>query len=159
MKFTITQKFLSLTDSYKVYDYSQTLYLEVLQRPFNLIGNLDFYTNNGEIICNAKQELLAFPAMYKIYINNQVYAYIQKRYTFLVKAFDVDTVDGNYKVEGSVYDREFVILKEGITVARIYKEILTITDTYLVEIADGVDTNNVLAMAIVIDKLAHERKK
>jgi uncharacterized protein YxjI len=158
MTYIIKQKLMSLTDSYRIFDQEENQVYEVRQKMMKLVGNLDFYDNIGNLVMNAKQDFLVIPARYQLIKNGVSLATIQKRFTLLTKKFDITSPLGEFYVEGNIFDYNFSIYKEGTIVATVSKKILSWTDTYALEIFDDKDKDIILAMAIVIDKLAHENQ-
>jgi len=145
-----------MTDCYTITDQNENLIYEVKQKMMKMVGNLDFYDNIGNLVMNAKQDFLVIPARYQISIGQDHYATIQKRFTLLKKRFDIQSPLGSYYVDGNIFDYNFSIFKEGIIIANISKELLKFRDTYKIEVLDESTRDIILAMAIVIDKVAHE---
>lgn len=72
------------------------------------------------------------------------------------KKFVVNSKDGQYRIEGNFNSREFKIKKDHLTVATISKKLMSIGDKYSVKIEKGFDHGFILAMAIVVDEVAHD---
>lgn len=60
-------------------------------------------------------------------------------------------------VQGNILDFEYDIKADGKKVAEISKKILRLTDTYAVDIADGQSDILILAIAIAVDMMAHDK--
>ena len=72
------------------------------------------------------------------------------------KKFSVQSKLGTYSVEGNFRSREFKIKKDLHLVATISKKFFAIGDQYGVKIEHGQDVPFILALAIVVDEVAHD---
>jgi uncharacterized protein YxjI len=72
------------------------------------------------------------------------------------KKFSVKSKYGTFNVEGNFRSREFKIKKQHHLVATISKKLLTIGDSYTVKVEQGQDAPFILALAIVVDEVAHD---
>ena len=79
------------------------------------------------------------------------------RYLFRCR-FTVD-VEGpdDYEAQGSFLDHEYTFRRHGRKVAEVSKKWFTLRDTYGVDIVDGEDVVLILASAVVIDQICHDR--
>jgi uncharacterized protein YxjI len=59
--------------------------------------------------------------------------------------------------EGDFLGHEFELKRGGRTVARVSKQWLSWTDTYGIDVADGEDVVLILASAVVIDVVTHDK--
>jgi len=64
---------------------------------------------------------------------------------------------GELKVKGNIVDHEYTI-ENGDKVAEVSKKWFRARDTYGVEIAPGTDPVLILAIAVVLDSMAHEHR-
>jgi uncharacterized protein YxjI len=71
------------------------------------------------------------------------------------KQFKVKSKLGEYKIAGNFRSREFKIKKDSRLVATVSKKFFAIGDKYGVKIEQGQDVPFILALAIVIDEVAH----
>jgi uncharacterized protein YxjI len=60
-----------------------------------------------------------------------------------------------WKVQGNIVDHEYEIENDAGRIAEVGKEWFRVRDTYGVQIAPGQDDALVLAVAIVVDQMAH----
>ena len=70
--------------------------------------------------------------------------------------FKVKSKLGDYSIEGKFRLREFKIKRGPTLVATISKKFFAIGDSYGVKIEQGQDVPFILALAIVIDEVAHD---
>jgi uncharacterized protein YxjI len=71
------------------------------------------------------------------------------------KQFSVKSKQGTFKIDGNFRSREFKIKKGHELVATISKKFFAIGDKYGVKVQKGQDVPFILALAIVIDEVAH----
>ena len=77
----------------------------------------------------------------------------------LRERFDVQVEGGvDMEVQGNIVDHEYRITQDGTKVAEVSKKWFRIADTYGVEVAAGADPALVLAVAAVVDNMAHEAR-
>jgi len=67
----------------------------------------------------------------------------------------VKSKHGKYNIEGNFGSREFKIKKDARLVGTVSKKFFTIGDKYGVKVEKGQDAPFILALAIVIDEVAH----
>jgi uncharacterized protein YxjI len=78
--------------------------------------------------------------------------------TPLRERFTIDLRDaGELTAKGNIVDHEYEIERDGHTVAQVSKRWFRIRDTYGIEIAPGEDDAVILAAAVCIDEMAHDR--
>jgi uncharacterized protein YxjI len=64
---------------------------------------------------------------------------------------------GELTAKGNIVDHEYEIERDGETVAQVSKRWFRIRDTYGIEIAPGADDAVILAAAVCIDEMTHDR--
>ena len=68
----------------------------------------------------------------------------------------VDREDGpDLRVQGNIVDHEYTIEQDGSKVAEVSKRWFRVRDTYGVEVAPGENDVLILAVAAVLDNMAH----
>jgi len=77
----------------------------------------------------------------------------------LRERFDVDFATGaDWKVQGNIVDHQYEIEGPAGTIAEVGKKWFRVRDTYGVKIAPDQDDALVLAIAIVVDAMAHKAR-
>jgi uncharacterized protein YxjI len=61
------------------------------------------------------------------------------------------------KVRGNILDHEYEVKREGDKVAEVSKKWLRMRDTYGIEVAPGEDDVLILAVAVALDAMEHDR--
>jgi uncharacterized protein YxjI len=64
---------------------------------------------------------------------------------------------GEYEVQGNILDHEYEFERDGNEVAKVSKRWFRVRDSYGVEVAPGEDDVLVLAIAVAVDQMAHDR--
>jgi uncharacterized protein YxjI len=78
--------------------------------------------------------------------------------TPLRERFEVEVPDQpELKVKGNIFDHEYKIRRDGDTVAEVSKKWLRMRDTYGIDIEPGQDDVLILAVAVALDALEHDR--
>ena len=79
--------------------------------------------------------------------------------TPLKERYDVNfDAGGDWKVVGNIVDHEYKIENDAGHIAEVGKKWFRIRDTYGIQISPGQDDAFVLAVAIVVDSMAHPHK-
>ena len=61
------------------------------------------------------------------------------------------------EAQGNIFDHEYTFTRGGDEVAIVSKRWFTVRDTYAVDVVDGQDPLLVLASAIAIDQMCHDK--
>lgn len=143
------------------------------QRIFSWFGSYDIFDEQGNTlftvkgqlswghclrICDAagrhlgtvKEVVLSFLPRFDIYTGDTLAGTIRKEFTFFRPKFTLDmngwTIDGNmFEWDYTIYDRS------GRTVADISKQLLSWSDTYVIDIPDPADALAALMVVLAID--------
>ncbi|UJR23418.1 hypothetical protein I4U23_026424 [Adineta vaga] len=159
VKYQLQQKVLTLGSSYTIKDDKDKAVYKVGFKQLGLGKHLQITDPTG------KQEYYSIKhilnplglAKYEIRQNDKVVADISRKMNLIGgKKFSVKSKFGTYKIEGNFRSREFKIKKEHHLVATISKKFFAIGDKYGVKIQRGEDTPFILALAIVVDEVAHD---
>jgi uncharacterized protein YxjI len=86
-------------------------------------------------------------------------AVLKKKFTFLHKKFDIDSIYGQYNLEGlDIFAHSFTLTKNGRISANVSKKFFSFSDSYGVEIAGDEDQAFILALVIVLDQILYDEK-
>ncbi len=156
MIYQIRQKVFSFGDNFSIKDQMGNDCFIVKGKVFSFGNKLHLLDMSERELFYIEQKLFKFLPQYTIYGSGQPVARIKKEFTFFRQSFNIESVYGNYTMEGNVFAHDFQILKNGMQVAQISKKWFSFSDTYGVEIADSEDQGFLLAMVIVIDQVLHK---
>lgn len=109
-------------------------------------------------VCYIEQKLLSLMPKYNISVDNKQVMTVKQKFRIIGKKFKITSELGEYQVEGNIIAKDFRILKGTTVCASISKKLLSVADTYTVEISDGEDPVLMLAVAIIIDMACHAGK-
>lgn len=160
MRYLIREKLLSFGDDFQIKDAEGRDMYWVDGRAFTLLREkLVFKDMKGEELAFLREKLISLRKAYEIHRGGQHVATVRKDLFNLFRCrFTVD-VPGpdDYEAQGSFLDHDYTITRRGRVVAEVSKKWLTIRDTYTVDIVDDEDDILILASAIVIDQICHDR--
>ncbi len=110
----------------------------------------------GRELYHIQEQLLTIREVMKIERAGQTVATVKKKLISpLRERYDVEMAGGDWKVQGNITDHEYRIEGPAGSIATVGKKWFRVRDTYGVEIAPGQDDALVLAVAIVVDQMAH----
>ena len=155
MRLLFKQKFLSLLDSYDVYDGNNNVQFKV-KGQFSFGHSFIIYNKYNEEVGALKQKIFTILPQYTIYKNKEELGTITKRISFIHPKFDVSF--GGYTVEGDFFEWDYKVLKEGRHIATISKKILSLTDTYIIDVIDE-EALIVLMIVLSIDSIKDRRSQ
>lgn len=149
MKLLFKQRIFSWFDSYDIYDEQGNTVFTVEGKLGwgHVLHILDRY---GEHIGTVKQVVLTLLPRFEIYMRERLAGSISKELTLFKPAYNIDF--NGWHVEGSFLEWDYsVIDAAGREVAQISKELLHLTDTYVIDVNDPQDALCVLMLVLAID--------
>lgn len=149
MKLYFRQRLFSWLDSYDIYDAEGAVVYKVKGVP--AIGHcLVIEDNNGQEAGRVRERVLHLLPSFDLYKDGRKAGSLQKELTFLKPRYRIDYRD--WTVEGSFTEWDYAIKRsDGTVAARISKELWHLTDTYVIDVADGKDTLDALMSVLAID--------
>ena len=149
MKLLFRQRLFSWLDSYDIYDASgATVYTVKGQLAWGHC--LKIFDANGQEVGMVKEKVLTLLPKFELYENDDYIGSIQKEFTLFTPRYDIDF--NGWHVEGSIMEWDYSITDEdGNLVATVDKEILHMTDTYVLDIEKPEDALHVLMFVLAID--------
>ena len=149
MRLLFRQRMFSWFDSYDIYDENgNTVYVVKGQFSWGHLLNIyDAYENKLGCV---KQQVLTFLPKFEIYEREQYLGCISKVFTFFKPKYNIDF--NGWQVEGNWLEWDYTILRsDGGVVATISKELLHMTDTYVLDIQNPKDALHVLMFVLAMD--------
>lgn len=160
MRFVMKQKILSFGDDFVIRDEQGADRYQVDGKVFSFGDKLSLQDMRGNELAFISQKLLSWGAAYEIHRPDGSLTTVDKEFfTFFKCKFIVDG-PGNedYEATGDFMDHEYEIHGYGGLSAVVSKRWFSWSDSYGIEIADGVDPVLFLATAVVIDLVCHDGK-
>jgi uncharacterized protein YxjI len=158
MRYIMKQKILSLTDSFTIQDADGNPVYEVKGKLLSIGDRLDFHTMDGQKVASIRQKVLSIKTRYFIYRNGQKRARMKKRrFTLIRDKFRVDVFGApDLEIVGSVLEHNYRFVQQGQEVARVSKQWVSLSDSYGVDVRQGMDDVLFLACAVVVDLMSHD---
>ena len=156
MRYILRQKIFSFGDNFTIRDEAGNDIFIVKSQLLSFGHKLRIFDLGGNELCYIEQRLLRFMPEYDVYVGGTLTVNIKKKFTFFTKEFIITGEGGSFQIDGDFWAHEFDIVKNGRSVARISKSFFSFSDTYGVDIDDSEDQITNLALAVVIDLVAHD---
>lgn len=160
-RYKIHQKMLSIGDDYWIENSEGKRVFKVDGKVLRIRKTLVLEDIHGKPLCQIKERLLTIKDTMVIEDPNGKDIAVMKKALIspLRDRWDVKVNDGDdLVVQGNFIDHEYVIKRKGKKVAEVSKKWFRITDTYGVDVDEGQNDVLMLAVAVVIDMMAHEKK-
>lgn len=157
LRFVVRQKIFSFSDRFNITDGVGTPKYQVEGKFFTIGKKLNIYDMQENHLIYIEQEIFRFLPEYFLYENDEVVARVKKELTIFRPKINIESVYGDFTIDGSVLAYNFTVSKDGKVVARINKEFISFSDTYGVEIYSG-NEPFLLALVIVIDQIFHDNR-
>lgn len=157
MQFVLKQDLLAITDDFTIQTASGQAAFTVDSKLLSIGDKLVLKDASGHAALTIKEKLIAIRDAYEISRGGARVATVKKALISPLRdRFTVDRTEGeDWDVTGSILDCEYTITEGRAIVATISKRIVAIRDAYGVDVADGADAALVLAVAVVVDLIAH----
>lgn len=158
MRYKIRQKIFSFGDKFTIQDEYDNDRFQVKGEVFTIGNKLHLLDMSGMELVYIEKKVFSFLPKYYIHINGNLAAIIKKEITFFRSKFDIESTNGNYKVEGDITAHDFSVSNNGRVCAYVNKKWLSMSDTYMVDVDDSENQAFMLAIVIVIDQVLHEHE-
>jgi uncharacterized protein YxjI len=160
MRYLIRERFFRLGEDSDITDESDRPVLHVDGKVLTLRDTLVLRDPAGREVARVNRRLIALRPTYEISVGGREVAEVRKHFfTPFVDRFTIDLPGpDDLELDGSLFEHEFTIRRDGRTVATVSKRWFSLTDTYGVEIAEGEDDLLILASVLALD-LAEDRER
>lgn len=148
MKYRLKQRFLSWFDSYDIYDENENVAFTV-EGKLGWAHNFEIYDASHNLVGEIKQKVFAWTPTFEIYKLGECVGTIEKKITFFVPKFDIDY--RGWRMEGDIWEWDYEIYAEDSLVATCQKELFNFTDTYVFDVFNEEDVDDVMMMVVAID--------
>jgi uncharacterized protein YxjI len=155
----IRERFLGLGDDFDITDESGRPVLHVDGKVLSLRDRLVLRDPSGHQVAEVTRKLVSLRPTYQVSIGDEHAADVRKHlFTPFRERFTID-VPGpdDLEVAGDLFDHEFTVRRGGRTVATATRRLLTIRDTYAVDVVPGENELLILASVLAVD-LAQQRE-
>ena len=151
MEFIVNQKLVSLTGKYFIKDKSGNDVF-VVKGSFSLPRKFRVFDMQGKEIVCVKKRMFRLLERFDFYEGKERICYAKQKFSVKPK---YDFYGTDLKIEGSLLAHNCYINRDGKTVARIYKSVTLIRDSYIVSVEDEENVPFVIAVAVMLDHVHH----
>lgn len=149
MRMYFKQRFFSWFDSYDIYDDSGAV-LYTVEGKLSWGHCLHILDAAGTHIGTVKERILTFLPQFEMYRNGKYIGCIKKEFSFFRPRFHIDC--NGWQVSGDFMQWNYTVETDmGLPVARVSKELLHWTDTYVIDVARPDDALEALMLVLAID--------
>ena len=149
MKLLFKQRFFSWFDSYDIYDEKGNVVF-VVKGKFSWGHCLRIYDANGNDLGEVVERVMTFLPKFDLYLGTERVGCISKELTFLKPKYEIDC--NGWKISGDWLEWDYTITDEdGEAVATVTKEVLNLTDTYVIDVKRQEDALCTLMVVLAID--------
>lgn len=85
-------------------------------------------------------------------------AICKQKLSFLGSKFDIQSPMGSFRIEGRPMNYNFELFKDNQLVAVVDKKFFAFSDSYGVDVVEGVDHGLILSLVIIIDQAIHNNQ-
>ena len=159
MKLVLKQRILSWFDSFNIYDEDGNIYFKVKGK-LAWGHKLVIYDAACNEVGMVREKIIDILPHFNLFKDGEKVGCISKKLTVLRPKFKIDFRD--WDVDGDWMQWDYSIRdKRGRQVARIYKKLLRLVDTYVIDVADEDDALDALMVVLAIDveKCSAEHKE
>ena len=149
MRLLFKQRLFSWFDSYDIYDENgNTVY--TVEGKLAWGHCLHILDSEGYHIATVRERVLTLLPQFELYLGEEYVGCIRKDFTLFRPSFTIDC--NGWQVEGSLMEWDYTIVDSmGFDVARISKELLHWTDTYVIDVGQPEDALCALMVVLAID--------
>lgn len=148
MRLYFKQRFFSWFDSYDIYNENGDV-LYTVQGQMAWGHKLQIYNASGQHVGTLREQILTFLPRFDIHLGDEHVGTITKQFTFFKPSFSLDC--NGWNVEGNFWEWDYSIRSNSGVVARIEKQFLSLTDTYLIDVLNPGDSLLALMIVLAID--------
>jgi uncharacterized protein YxjI len=149
MKLYVKQKVFSWADQFTVKDAAGEDRYTVKGELFSWGKKLHIFDRQQREAAFIRQEVWSFMPRYHVEVGGRHVAEIAKEFTFLRPRYRIDGL--GWEIEGSFWEHDYQITKNGRTIVTIHKEWMTWGDCYELDIVEPADEIIALSVVLAID--------
>ena len=160
-RYKIRQQLIAIGDDFWIENSEGKRVFKVDGKVLRIRKTLVFEDANGRTLCQLKERLLTIKDTMAIEDGDGREIAVVKKALIapLRDRWDVNVKNGeDLVVQGNILDHEYTVKLRGKKVAQVSKKWFRLTDTYGVEIDEGQNDILILAVAVAIDSMAHDKE-
>lgn len=149
MRLLFKQRFFSWFDSYDIYDEDGNVVF-VVKGQLAWGHRLVIFDAYGHELGMVSQRILTFLPKFEIFKNGEYIGCLKKEFSLFVPHYNLDY--NGWHIDGSFMEWDYSIIDHnGYPVATVSKELLHLTDTYVLDIINPENALDVLMFVLAID--------
>ncbi len=149
MKLIFKQRFFSWFDSYDIYDEAGNVLYEV-KGELSWGHCLRIFDSGGRETGTVKEKILTLMPKFEIYRDDAYVGCISKEFSLFRPKYNIDY--NGWHIEGDFFEWDYTVVSQySEEIATISKEVLRLTDTYVVDVANPKDALSALMLVLAID--------
>lgn len=149
MRLLFKQRFFSWFDSYDIYDENgNTVY--VVKGELAWGHRLRIYDAFGNEQGLIEEKVLSFMPKFRMYVNGELTGEIRKELTLFRPRFNLDC--NGWQVNGDIFEWNYAVTDSWQNIiCSVSKQVLRLTDTYEIDVANPADALYCLMIVLAID--------
>ncbi|MGC4999377.1 MULTISPECIES: LURP-one-related/scramblase family protein [unclassified Streptomyces] len=162
MRFLVRDRLLGIGDDYWIEDESGRKVFLVDGKAMRLRDTFELKDTDGNVLIDIHKKMFALRDTMAIQRDGEDLATVRrKRLSLLRNHYRVHLADGTeLDVGGKILDREFAVEYEGELLAVISRRLLTVRDTYGVDVVrEDADPTLLIAVAVCVIHLAEKERE
>ena len=158
-RYKMRQKLFALGEDFTIVDAAGNPAFEVDGKVMTLRETFELKDGEGNVVATIRGKLLSIRTKMDVLRGGDVAATITKAlFAPLRDKFKVEVAGGDdLRIDGSILDHEYTLRRGDDVVGQVSKRWFTFTDTYGIDIAEGEDDALILAIAVALDEMAHDK--
>jgi uncharacterized protein YxjI len=158
-RYKMRQKLISLGEDFTIEDAEGNRAYEVDGKVMRLRETFELKDRQGNVVATIRGRLVSVRDKMDVLRDGDVVATVTKAlFAPLRQNFKVDIPGGeDLHIDGTILDHEYTLRRGDDVVGQVSKRWFSITDTYGIDVAEGEDDALVLAIAVALDEMAHDK--
>jgi uncharacterized protein YxjI len=159
MRYRMREKLFAIGDDYWIETEDGERAFKVDGKALRIRKTLVVETPDGDELFRIQERKLSVRDKMKIERGGETVATVKKALVSPLRdRYSIEVSDGtDLEAKGNIVDHEFEIKRGGDKVAEVSMRWFRVRDTYGIEVAPGQDDGLILAVAVCIDQMGHER--
>ena len=149
MKLYMKEKVFTLSDKFFVMDEAGNEKYIVEGEFLSLGKRLHIYDLQGAEVAFIKQELLTFLPRFTVSVDGAEAAQVKREFSLFLPRYTIEGL--GWEIEGSFWEHDYQITRQGSPIVTIQKEWMTWGDSYELDITNPADEITALAVVLTID--------
>lgn len=143
------QRLISLMGQYDILDQDDHVAFKVKGNLTLVRKAMTVYDGNDRKLGMIRRQLLCLMPTFDIIRDDQVVGTIRKKLSLFSPVFEMEYK--GWQIEGDIWAWDYSIKSGSKTIATLQKKLLAMTDTYIINIEDPADAEDVVLLVAAID--------